>query len=209
MKSPNVLIVGRSGAGKSTSIRNLDPETTAVIVPENKMLPFRERERFEKIVFPETFSQGESAIHRAIESDEINTVVIDSLSGISDMLLASCENQYSGYEVYNAYQQKMRHLLLQAQKSEKLVIWFGIEEYGAEPVPYRKMRLEGKRSDGVEKYFVIVLWSEAVRIDDEMHYRFVTQNDGMTTCKSPMGMFPDLHIPNDLALVKNLIEEYE
>ena len=36
-----VLIMGESGTGKSTSIRNCDPKTTAVINPVNKPLPFK------------------------------------------------------------------------------------------------------------------------------------------------------------------------
>ena len=36
-----VLIMGESGTGKSTSLRNCDPATTAVINPVGKPLPFK------------------------------------------------------------------------------------------------------------------------------------------------------------------------
>jgi hypothetical protein len=39
-------------------------------------------------------------------------------------------------------------------------------------------------------------------------YRFITQNNGRNTCKSPMGLFEDDTIPNDLAAVDAAITEY-
>jgi hypothetical protein len=39
-------------------------------------------------------------------------------------------------------------------------------------------------------------------------YKFVTQNDGSTNVKSPMGMFDDLYIDNDLAAVDTAICNY-
>ena len=36
-----VVVIGRSGTGKSTSIRNLDPEKTLLIQVIKKALPFR------------------------------------------------------------------------------------------------------------------------------------------------------------------------
>jgi hypothetical protein len=41
-----------------------------------------------------------------------------------------------------------------------------------------------------------------------MEYSFITQSDGMTTAKSPRGMFETLEIPNDLKFVINKINEY-
>ena len=36
-----VLIMGESGTGKSTSLRNCDPAITAVVNPVGKPLPFK------------------------------------------------------------------------------------------------------------------------------------------------------------------------
>ena len=55
----------------------------------------------------------------------------------------------------------------------------------------------------VEGLFSIVLMSQA----DNGKYKFVTQSDGTTTCKSPMEMFP-LEIDNDLKMVDKTIREY-
>ena len=45
--------------------------------------------------------------------------------------------------------------------------------------------------------------------DKSMEYVFVTQSNGLTTAKSPMGMFDSVTIPNDLQLVLDKIKEYE
>lgn len=41
-----ILIMGESGTGKSTSIRNCDPNITAIVNPVGKPLPFRGSRRF-------------------------------------------------------------------------------------------------------------------------------------------------------------------
>ena len=61
----------------------------------------------------------------------------------------------------------------------------------------------------LEGLFSIVLFGKVNKNDDgELEYGFETQNSGENTCKSPMGMFEDNFIPNDLQLVKQRIEEY-
>lgn len=62
----------------------------------------------------------------------------------------------------------------------------------------------------VEGLFSIVLYAKAKKDEDgEMKYVFETKTDGANTCKSPMGMFEETEIPNDLHLVKEAITKYE
>ena len=56
----------------------------------------------------------------------------------------------------------------------------------------------------VEGLFTIVLLAKA---DEKGHY-FLTQSDGTNPCKSPMGMFDDVKIDNDLKMVDDTIREY-
>lgn len=69
-----------------------------------------------------------------------------------------------------------------------------------------KIKTVGKMLDNqltVEGLFTIVLMTKY----SNKEYKFVTQTDGITPCKSPMEMF-DLEIPNDLKLVDNIIRKY-
>lgn len=60
----------------------------------------------------------------------------------------------------------------------------------------------------IEGLFSIVLLAQSSRTEIGTEYNFITQTDGKSTIKSPMGMF-DLKIPNDLQIVSDLINQYE
>jgi len=62
----------------------------------------------------------------------------------------------------------------------------------------------------LEGLFTVVLFTDIVKDQQtgKLEYRFITQNDGSTTSKSPKGMFSELNIPNDLLLVIKKIDEY-
>ena len=60
----------------------------------------------------------------------------------------------------------------------------------------------------LEGMFTVVLFTDVEKTKEGIKYSFVTQNSGNNTAKSPKGMFEDYKIPNDLAFVRNKIEEY-
>lgn len=69
------------------------------------------------------------------------------------------------------------------------------------------MKTVGKMVDQTlvpEGYFTIVLRTEVIN----GNYKFATQTNGQDCCKSPMGMFPDMHIDNDLAMVDKEISSF-
>lgn len=78
--------------------------------------------------------------------------------------------------------------------------------------PYYKMKTLGKMLDNtitLEGLFTYVLFTTIQRDDDgNPSYKFMTNSDGTTTGKSPMGLFSDLYIDNDLKAVVDRIEEY-
>ena len=79
---------------------------------------------------------------------------------------------------------------------------------------HRKVKAKtiGKMIDNtltLEGLFSIVLFGRVKKTEDALEYGFDTVNNGENTCKSPMGMFEDSFIDNDLQLVKDCITEYE
>jgi hypothetical protein len=61
----------------------------------------------------------------------------------------------------------------------------------------------------LEGLFSIVLFGKVIKHEDgNLEYVFETQTNGENTCKSPMGMFESITIPNDLQYVKERILEY-
>ena len=76
-----------------------------------------------------------------------------------------------------------------------------------------KAKTVGKMIDNaltLEGLFSIVLFGKVIKDDDGvLKYGFETQTDGNNTCKSPMGMFEESFIENDLQYVKDCIIKYE
>lgn len=76
----------------------------------------------------------------------------------------------------------------------------------------KKMKTVGKMCDDyltLEGLFTVVLYTNVSRgADNKIDYNFVTNNDGQNPAKSPVGMFKDLYIPNDLGYVSNSIDAY-
>ena len=74
-----------------------------------------------------------------------------------------------------------------------------------------KIKTIGKLLDEkivIEGLFNIVLMTSVEKTENGFEYMFQTQADGLSTVKSPMGMF-DAKIPNDLQLVIDTINKYE
>ena len=61
----------------------------------------------------------------------------------------------------------------------------------------------------LEGLFSIVLFAKVIKNEkNKLEYVFVTQTDGENTCKTPMEMFDNEYIPNDLELVRQTILKY-
>ena len=86
------------------------------------------------------------------------------------------------------------------------------ENMGDRMTPYYKMKTLGKMLDSVitlEGLFTYVFFTTIQRDDDNKpSYKFITNSDGTCTAKSPMGLFNDIYIDNDLDYVVKRIKEY-
>lgn len=75
-----------------------------------------------------------------------------------------------------------------------------------------KMKTIGAMVDSyltLEGLFTVILYTNVSKgADNKIKYEFVTNNDGVKPAKSPIGMFPNLYIPNDLGYVTEMIDKY-
>jgi hypothetical protein len=114
-----------------------------------------------------------------------------------------------GYQKYTDLALDFRNLIhaVNYQLPDDVIVYF-LHHTETDPNTGEvKAKTVGKMIDQyltLEGCFDIVLLAEA---DNEGHH-FVTQTDGMTTAKSPEGMFPSLKIPNDLGIVDKAIRDY-
>ena len=59
-----------------------------------------------------------------------------------------------------------------------------------------------------EGLFTYVFYALPQNDGDSMTYKFLTNNDGEHVAKTPMGMFDELLIDNDLAEILKVIDQY-
>lgn len=223
----SVLIIAESGAGKSTSGRNLNPEETFWINIANKPLPFKGW----KTKYP-TLSKDEpkgrlstvnkpQAILDAMEyvntkRPEIKNLIIDDWQYMSAFEFFNRADE-KGYDKFTDIG---KWLALVAKKPtsmrDDLTIFFmthAEETQDAKGKRKQKAKTIGKMVDEkltLEGLFSIVLYGKVKRDKEgELMYVFETVTDGNNTCKAPMDMFESADIDNDLQLVKEAIIKYE
>ena len=201
MNSLGILIMGGSGTGKSTSLRNLPAEETAIINVTNKPMPFRNKNGI-KIVNCNNYEQ----MIKAILGTKKRIIVVDDSS-----YMMTFENfdkaTNKGYDKFTTMAVNYYDLITTPQKcdGEKIIYFITHEEVNEDMVA--KPKTIGKMLSQqlvIEGLFTVVLRSMLKNNE----YVFQTHNDGTSVCKSPIDMFEEDFIPNDLAEVDKIIREY-
>jgi hypothetical protein len=210
---PNIFIVGPSGTGKSSSLRNLPPDTTIILNTEQKALPFKGAGLFKLNVPIADTASFEKAFDKAIASKKSNITVLESFTSLTEQVYTELGRAYKGFDFWDMYKKEMMRILHKSKNTEKYVVMTGIDQVleGAGGVEERFISVDGSLKKKVEKEFVIVLFTDVVINEaGEPEYVFITNKQAgyeNTPAKSPMGMLPK-KMPNDLNEVIKLIEEY-
>lgn len=207
-----VLIEGRSGSGKTFSLKNFKPDEIGVISVEKGRLPFKTEIKTVKIPKYEdspdinSFAQANAAkyawIQRMISKSQVKSIVIDD----SQYLMANELFDRSGEKGYDKFTEMAKnfrnliHFVNELDDDDKIVYFLHHTEVDSDG--REKCKTIGKMLDEklvVEGCFDIVIYCQ--------DHEFYTQGNGMSTAKSPEGMF-DAKIPNDLKAVDDAIREY-
>ena len=211
MNGMGVLLMGASGSGKSTSLRNLPAEETAIINITNKPMPFRNKDN-KKIVCLKDIE--------AKDYDELYKKIIQAIKGTSKRIVVVDDSSYmmsfenfekatnKGYDKFTTMAKNYYDLIKSAIScdGEKIVYIITHEEIDDVNQLYRPKTIGKMLSNQlvIEGLFSIVLRS----VYKNGEYIFQTQNDGTSVCKSPIDMFEQKEMPNDLFEVDKLIREY-
>ena len=195
-----VLILGESGSGKSASMRNFKPGEIGIINVSGKPLPFRNNL---KTVNTDSYED----IVKTIIAAKAKALVIDD----AQYLMA---NEFMRTAKVTGYQKftdlalnfwRLIQVVINNLPPDKIVYVLAHVERDANG--NEKMKTIGKLLDEkitIEGLFTIVLKT----VVQDRHYQFATQTNGQDTVKTPMGMFDDLLIENDLKMVDSTIREY-
>lgn len=197
-----VLITGKSGSGKSASMRTCTD--FGIINVLGKPLPFKNE--FKTIV-----TDNYERIKAALAKAQAKSLVIDDAGYLmTNQFMRGHADTGRGNDIfafYNTIGDNFWNLLqfINSLPPEKIVYITMHEDkndFGdVKPKSIGKMLDEKVCIEGM---FTIVL--RAV-IEGGTH-KFKVQSDGLDVCKSPIGMFEEKFIDNDLKLVDDKIREF-
>lgn len=206
-----IVILGESGTGKSTSLRNLNHEETFIINVLNKPLPFR---GYKKHYNTENKNYLESDNYQTIlkylsaindNAPHIKTIVIDDFSFLmNNEFMRRCRER--GFDKFTEMGVNMFDILEVCKKFRPDLYCYIMCHTEKDHAGVIKPKTVGKMTSdyvGIAERVSIVLHTQII----DMGYKFLTQNDGERVAKSPMDMF-DMYIDNDLAAIRKTIENY-
>ncbi len=207
-----VVVLGESGTGKSTSLRNLDPNETYIINVLAKPLPFRgykslyNSER-KNIIETYNYKDVEFCLKGINEGRKrVKNIVIDDFSFLmNNEFMQRCHEK--GYGKFTDMGANVFSIMDICQNFRDDLYCYILCHTEKDHANMIKPRTVGKMTSdyvGIAERATIVLHTQIV----DGRYSFLTQNDGMHVAKTPMGMFEEVYIDNDLNEVRKVIDEY-
>ena len=210
-----ICVMGESGSGKTTSMRNLDPATTYYIDCDGKGLAWKGwRKQYNK----ENKNFGSTRDIQAItnlivnisaKKPNVKVIVIDTLNTcMVDKEVKGMKE--SGYGKWIDLTQFVWDLIETAgkQRDDLTVIFIMHSEMVRDDFGYTftRVKTNGRKLEKLvpESLFGTVLLAKKT---DEDKYVFETQAKN-STAKSPMGAFETFEIDNDMAEVLKALEDY-
>lgn len=198
-----VFILGRSGTGKSYSMRNFDPSELAIINVQGKVLPFKGGAKF---TTKNTDNADEIISAMKAISNKVRVIVIDDFQYLMANEFMRRSNE-RGFDKFTDIAKNAWNVIDSIKTLPDNVIVYVMCHIDTGDDGVEKLKTIGKLLDEkivLEGMSTIVLKTNVA----DGNYTFVTQNNGKDTVKSPFGMFPSRAIQNDLKYVDEKIRNY-
>nr|DAX08736.1 MAG TPA: AAA domain protein [Bacteriophage sp.] len=227
MAAETIAIVGESGTGKSTSLRNLDPKETFIISTTGKPLPFR---GYKKKYVPLKI-EGKNVTGNYYVSSKwdqilkilqiidkmmpnIKQVIVDDFQYVLSYEFVDRATEV-GYTKFSELAQHAMEILRYSEKMRedcKMVFLTHSENVGDVMNPKYVIKTVGKllsEKVTLEGLFTYIFFTKVSEGDDgRMQYKLITNSDGTCIAKTSLGMFEELEIDNDLAEIIKVIDAY-
>jgi hypothetical protein len=199
MNSVPVLLIGQSGSGKSTSLRNFKGDEVAVVNVLGKPLPFKSDIKAGK-------SDNYAQILEAITKTPKKTIVIDDANYLITNEFMS-KSSVKGFDKYNEMGNNFFNLIngiknIEGGKTVYLIMHEDTDENG-----YVKPKTIGKLLDdkvNIQGMFTICIRS----MFDNGNYIFRLKTNGQDCVKTPFGMFENDTMENDLKEFDKVVRDY-
>lgn len=202
------LVLGESGSGKSTSLRNFEKSEVLVFNIADKVLPFRKKLNvinLRKASYSERYSLIKQGISKY--QDKCKVFVIDDSQYLMAFEMFDRAKEV-GYNKFTDIALDFKNLLdfVQTSTNDDVTVYLlhhtELNENGK-----IKAKTSGKMIDNqltLEGLFSIVLMTRSY----DGNFKFLTQSDGLDPVKTPLEMFNEKEIDNDLKAVDKVIREY-
>ena len=194
------MVLGASGSGKSTSLRNFKENEIGIFNVASKPLPFRGNlKKVDHATYP--------IITKVLKDNKLRCYAIDD----SQFLMVFDEfnrAKETGYGKFTDFALNFYNLVQTVinDTTPDTIVYFlhhtDIDDFG-----HIKAKTVGKMIDNkltLEGMFSVVLLCGT---DGKEHW-FETQSDGVSSAKTPLGMFDSNRIDNDLKKVDDAIRDY-
>ena len=203
-----VMILGESGSGKSTSLRKFTSEEVGIIGVVGKPLPFKgSLKAYNLNKAAKNSKNNRYALLKALlHNSKPKSMVIDDSQYL--MSFDSFDQAHiKGYDKFTNMAVNFKELIdfIIDDLPEDKIVYF-LHHIEVTDTGKTKVKTIGKMLDSqltVEGMFSIVI----LCVTNKGEHKFITQNDGTTTAKSPIEMFP-FEMDNDLKAVDKAIREY-
>lgn len=227
MAAETIAIVGESGTGKSTSLRNLNPETTFIISTTGKPLPFRAwKKKYIPIKIEGKNVSGNYYVSSKWDQilkilqiidkmmPHIKQVIIDDFQYVLSYEFVDRATEV-GYTKFSELAQHAMEILRYSEKMRedcKMIFLTHSENVGDNVNPKYVIKTVGKllsEKVTLEGLFTYIFFTKVNEGDSgKMEYKLITNNDGSCVAKTSLGMFEDLEIDNDLDEIIKVIDAY-
>ncbi len=198
-----VLIYGKSGSGKSRSLKNFGEDEIFLVNVERKFLPFRKK--FKYVLK----SDNVNLIEDKLSKMPTKTAVIDDAGYIlTNRYMREKGQVKNAYETYDNIGNDFWGLFefIKTSLPDDIIVYVIMHEE-TDDFNNTKLKMMGKLLE--QKVCVEGMVTISLRcITDDTGHHFITNSNGNDISKSPEEMFETLYIDNDLKAVDTAIREY-
>lgn len=211
-----ICIMGESGTGKTTSMRNLDPRSTLYIDCDKKGLSWKgwrsqynaEACNYVKSDVPAMVLKYLQYANENPNGKRFKTVVVDTLNGImiADEMRRAKEKNYDKWvDLAQSIYDIVDYALVMRDDLTVVFVAHTQTDHDDNGYLFTRIKTSGRKLDKItlESKFTTVLLAKCV----DGNYVFETQAN-RSTAKSPMGLFEAREVPNDIKAVIDALQEF-
>lgn len=225
MAAETILILGESGCGKTSSLRNLNPKETFIISTTSKPLPWRgwkkDYIRWDPNIsikgnwYQTSKSTNVITIMKYVSAKrpEIKNLVIDDLQYTMAFEFLDRRKE-KGYDKFNDIGGDFTDILRitdTLRDDLKIIFTSHSENTGDAMNPHWSLKTIGRMVNEKvtpEGLFTYVFYALPQNNDNIIEYKFLTNTDGEHVAKTPLGMFENKLVDNDLQAIIDIIDKY-